>query len=842
MALETYNQKRDFKKTSEPRGKRVRTGTKLRYGMQKHDASRMHFDLRLEWNGVLLSWAVPKGPSMNPADKRLAVRVEDHPVDYLQFEGTIPAEEYGGGTVMLFDLGVWEPLGDVDAGLKKGELKFNLKGKRLEGRFVLVQLKSSESDKNWLLIKERDEFAQDSAGIDRFNTGVLSDHSMEQIAGEAVKSSPKPEPERSKKKKSAKPPVSAALQKRAREPLPFSEVSVNLAKLRASAPASDDWVHEFKYDGYRIVAFLQDGEARLISRSGLDWTDKLSPVADALASWKAPANVVLDGEVVVFDENNHSDFQALQGAIKHKRQADLKYVVFDLLALGDADLRNLPLLERKALLKQALSDGPDGILYSPEVIGNGQALLEQACRQGLEGIISKQAGSTYSGTRSGSWLKIKCAKRELFRIAGYTISEKAAGGFSSLLLAVERDGKLVYAGRTGTGFTEQAKSDLMAKFSSLQVKTPSVDLRGDKRRGEQVVWLKPSLTTEVQFAEWTNDQVLRQASYKGLREDAMPKPETPKREKTSSDKPAAKAAATAKPRAKSAKQGPIGGVTISSPEKLMYPDDQISKGEVAAYYDRIAGIMLPYIKDRPVSLLRSPDGIAGESFYMKHYNPQMPRIEPIDILENDGDAVTYMTIRDKADLIGAVQMSALEFHVWGSRVKTLEKPDWVVFDLDPDEGLDLKTLRQGVTDLHATLDELALESFLKTSGGKGYHVVVPNQPKAGWEQVREFARNVAVLLEHKWPKKYTANMRKAARKGRIYIDWVRNGRGATSVAPYSLRARPGAAISCPIDWENLGHIAPADITIQNFEVHLSPDPWAGFLKVRQSLKETRGRV
>lgn len=833
MALETYKRKRDFTKTSEPEGKVIASQGKLMYSLQKHDASRLHYDLRLEWDGVLLSWAIPKGPSMDPADKRLAVRVEDHPVEYRTFEGTIPKGEYGGGTVLLLDTGTWEPLMPVDKALQKGELKFNLHGKRLKGRFVLIQLKNSEDAKNWLLIKERDEYVLDEAGLDQFTTGVLSGQTMKEIAQANL---PTPDkqipPKRRKASGTLKTLTLKTLLKQGHEELPFNEVQVNLAELREKTPSGDQWLHEIKFDGYRIVAFLENGKPRLMSRNGLNWTSKFTFIATSLAEWLDGTNAVLDGEIVVLDENNRSDFQSLQQAIKDTSSADLKYMVFDLLALGSTDLRELPLRQRKALLNQLMDDAPPDIVYSPEVSGNGPALSAQSCNQGLEGIISKLAESAYLPGRGGNWIKSKCSKRQEFVIVGYTISAKAIGGLSSLLLGYYENKKLVYAGRTGTGFKDRDKSELIAILKPIIIKEPTVDLRGDKRAGEQIVWVKPELVAEVQFAEWTDDHLLRQASYKGLREDKMPKSVS----RETAETPAETAPQPKRSRKAKLAEVKVANVRISSPDKLMFPADTITKAEVAAYYDNVAALMLPHLRSRPVSLFRTPDGIDGEGFFMKHYNAQMPEVQPIEIEENDGDKVTYMSIKSKADLLGAVQMSAIEFHVWGSRVKKLEQPDMLVFDLDPDEGLTLEILRGGVKDLHGLIEELHLEAFLKTSGGKGYHIVVPLTPKAGWEQARDFARNIAEVMAQKWPRKYTANMRKAERKGRIYIDWVRNGRGSTSVAPYSLRARPTAPVSCPIDWDDLGKIAPADVTLKTLELHLKHDPWAGYFDVKQALK------
>lgn len=815
--LEQYNKKRDFNKTLEPEGKLIPPGKELLYSVQKHDASRLHYDLRLEWEGVLLSWAVPKGPSLNPKDKRLAVRVEDHPVDYRTFEGTIPQGEYGGGTVQLFDQGTWEPLRPVDEGLEKGELKFNLHGKRFKGRFVLVQMKNSENDKNWLLIKEKDEFVDPKFNIDNYTTSVESGETMEEIAeNQAI--------EQQHGKESDLPRDTETTELGGR--LPFNKAEVMLARLQSKAPAGEEWANEIKYDGYRMLAFREKETVRLISRNQLDWTAKFPAIAESLATWHNKANFVLDGEIVALDEQGRTDFQSLQGALKNNKNTPLTYMVFDLLALGKTDLRDLPLSNRRALLEKLMVDLPAGISLSPIITGGGTALFEKACFKGLEGIVSKRMDSIYSAGRNGNWVKVKCENRQELVIVGYTKTKKVQGGLSALLLGFFEKGHLIYAGRAGTGFTEDEKADLLRQFKPLIRSEETVDLHGDKRTGEQVIWLKPEMVAEIRFAEKTDDGLLRQASFKGLRADKAAdevkiETEDPMKE------PVKKS--PSKSRSKSKK-----GIELSSPDKVLISPG-ITKAQIADYYSLVMPKMLPMVQSRPVSLFRCPDGTGAECFYMKHYADQIHGINPLPLVENDGDKVTYMSIEDEAGIVGAVQMSTIEFHVWGSRRQTLEKPDWVVFDLDPDEGMDLDPVRGGVKDLVELIDALGLKTRIKTSGGKGYHIVLPIKPAAEWDTVRTFAKRIADLMEAKWPKKYTSNMRKENRKSRIYVDWVRNGRGATSVAPYSLRARENAPVSCPIDFKDLDKIGPRDVTIANINEYLTSDPWRGIEKTTQEL-------
>lgn len=797
MSLKTYDEKRDFEKTSEPKGEKKSSDDQLIFVVQKHDASRLHYDFRLEWEGVLLSWAVPKGPSYNPKDKRLAVMVEDHPYDYKDFEGTIPQGEYGGGTVMLWDEGTWEPQEGEDfaKGLKSGSLKIILYGERLQGKWALVRMKPKpgEEDKNWLLIKERDELAQDVEGMSDFTTSVRTNRTMAEITQEQGVSE-----------------------------LEFYEVQK--ATLKEEVPKGDNWIHELKYDGYRIGAYINHGEVKLLTRNRQDYTKKFPAIVKELEGWDIAA--VIDGEVIV-QVDGKSSFQALQQAIKNKKSVSPSFMVFDLLYDGE-DIRQLPLKERRERLEKILKQHKSKtVQYSRAFSGDPSDLLEQVCAQGMEGIISKRIDKPYTAGRNRDWLKIKCRSSQELVIVGFTQTEKRTRALSALLLGVYEGEDIRYAGRVGTGFTESSAKELHQKLKSLIRKTSPLNDPPKERSDETITWVRPALIAEVDFAEWTEEGLVRQASYKGLRsdkssEEVVQETPSPKKKKVK-----------AKPTSSSKKKSDE-AIELTSPEKKMVSD--YTKEDLANYYAKISQRMLPFVKDRLLSLVRCPEGITGECFYQKNYQDSMSGLESKRITQSDGEEADYIYLSDADGLRQAVQLSTIEFHGWGSRIDALEKPDMIVFDLDPDEGMDLKQVRQGVRDLKQILDQLDLRSFLKTSGGKGYHVVIPLTPQAGWDEVRDFSKNVALAMEQKWPDRYTSNMRKEKRKGKIYVDWVRNGRGATSVAPYSVRARDNAPVSWPIAWEDLSRVAPNDMTIKQALRSRKADPWKDFFSVKQKLK------
>jgi bifunctional non-homologous end joining protein LigD len=808
--LDQYNQKRNFTKTLEPEGITEISQEGLKFVVQHHLARRDHYDFRLEWGGVLLSWAVPKGPSYDTRDKRLAIWVEDHPLEYRNFEGTIPKGEYGGGVVMIWDEGYWEPHGDVDDGLLAGMLKFALKGRRLKGKWALVRLKEKvgETKDNWLLLKEKDEHTKNGAGISKFTTSIRTGRTMREI-------------EEGKGEKFI--------------PNPFNSTGVQLAKLVNTIPKGEDWLFELKYDGYRILAYIEGNSVRLITRNGHDYTKRFWDVAYSLIDWADGRTMVLDGEMVVTDTAGKTDFQALQNYLKNPLAHNLTYIVFDLLALDGEDLRGCRLIDRKKTLEDLMQDVPKNLYYSRHVIGKGKESFRAACEAGLEGIIGKKADSVYSQSRNGSWIKLKCAKRQEFVIGGYTFSDKKARGISSLLLGVYEDRKFVYAGRAGTGLSETDVKDLLDKFAGIKRKEPPFQIAPKARSHEKITWLEPELVAEIQFFQWTKKNLLRQASFKGLRTDK--KPGDIKRE-IADDKiqPDSSALETEKIM-KEKNSITIEGIKITNPDKVIFEDPEITKADVIQYYAKVAGRMLPYISHRILSIVRCPKGISEKCFYKKHPGPGSKGIVTIPISTGDGETGDYFYIENASGLIYEAQMGTLELHTWGSRVEELEKPDIMVFDLDPDEGMDLSTVRQGVWDIKSILSELSLNSYLKTSGGKGYHVVVPLKPAASWDVFYDFARRVALVMEQKWPDRYTSNVRKVKRTNKIFIDWMRNGRGATSIAPYSIRARKGAGVSMPIAWDELDTVAPDGVNMAEALRRLEDkDPWHDFFQNNQQLK------
>ncbi|HOT21498.1 MAG TPA: DNA ligase D, partial [Sedimentibacter sp.] len=795
---------RNFEKTFEPEGKTQSSEESLRFVVQHHLASRDHYDLRLEWNGVLLSWAVPKGPSYNTKDKRLAVQVEDHPLEYRNFEGTIPKGEYGGGVVMIWDEGYWEPHMNVDEGLSEGMLKFSLKGSRLRGRWALIRLKgkAGETQDNWLLLKEKDEYSKDEEGMSEFTTSIRTGRTMAEIEG-------------GQDEKFIKNP--------------FSKADVQLAKLVKAIPEGD-WLYEMKYDGYRILAFVEGNSVRLITRKGNDITKRFFTIASSLIDLAKGRAMVLDGEIVITDESGKTDFQALQNYLKTQNSQNLTYIVFDLLAIDGEDIRGQSLILRKEKLESLLQDAPKNLYYSRHVKGYGKESFAAACEAGMEGIVGKKPDSIYSGKRNDDWIKIKCDKRQEFVIGGYTLSDKRSSGVSSLLLGVYEGEDLIYAGRAGTGISENDMKILESKFEGLKCSKPPFKEVPKTKPNEKITWLEPKLAAEIKFAEWTKDNLLRQASYKGLREDKDTK--DIKREKAEGILPQS----NDEEGRYMEKDLIIEGVKISSPDKIIYNELDITKEEVIRYYSKVADKMLPYVRHRILSIVRCPKGVSQACFYKKHPGPGSKGIITMPVSTGDDETGEYFYIENATGLISEAQMGTLEFHIWGSSVDNLEMPDMMVFDLDPDEGMDLDKVRQGVIDIRSILDELNLKSYLKISGGKGYHVVIPLKPTADWDKFHDFARQVAEVMENKWPERYTSNVRKAKRKGKIFIDWIRNARGATSIAPYSLRARKGAKVSMPIFWEELYTVAPDGINMEDALLRIEKkDPWEDFFQNSQSI-------
>jgi bifunctional non-homologous end joining protein LigD len=868
MPLDRYHEKRSFENSPEPRGKVEASPKGNLYVIQKHAASHLHYDLRLELDGVLKSWAVPRGPSLDPDQKRLAVHVEDHPVEYGSFEGIIPEGEYGGGTVMLWDHGWWEPIGDPREGYAKGDLKFTLHGQKLGGSWVLARMKpkaGEKEDKNWLLIKKRDEAAVSGPGpVEHMNLSVSTGRTMQEIASQA-------EERRDEKAiwHSDSPGEDASLQNPVRgqsaddsnesdtiDPasLPGARpadqpafMHPQLATLVSVSPKGQDWVHEIKYDGYRILCILGDGRARLFSRNGNEWTHRFPEIAEA-ASKIPVGSAILDGEIVVVDPDGRTDFQALQNILQGVGTGRLVYTVFDIPFCAGYDVTQVPLLERKKLLRGLLrlAPGDPRIQHTDYIRGQGELVYQHACRLGLEGVVSKRADSPYVQKRSGNWLKVKCLMKQEFAIGGFSDPGGTRVGFGALLLGYYNpDGSFKYAGRAGTGFTESTLKTLLQRMKELETdKPPFMDPpTGYDAKG--VHWTKPELVAEVEFSAWTDEGILRHPSFKGLREDKNAREvirEAPKDEgpngNPGKDPPAPRRRG---PRAPMPKTGgkKASGVVLSNLDRVLYPEIGITKRELAEYYTDIAEWIMPHLAGRPLTLVRCPEGRGKECFFQKHLGDSASDVlRSIPILEKDGPE--YYSVAENIDgVIALVQMGALEIHVWGSREDKLEQPDMMVFDLDPAPEVEWTDVIRAALLLRERLSDLGLSSFVKTTGGKGLHIVVPLTPDADWDTVKAFSGAVAQSIVRESPGQYIATMSKAKRKGRIFIDYFRNGRGATSVAAYSTRSLPGAPVSTPVAWDELtAKLKSNSYNISNIRRRLAgleKDPWAGYFSVRQQI-------
>jgi bifunctional non-homologous end joining protein LigD len=791
LDIETYNKKRDFAKTSEPRGRKLK-GKGDSFVVQKHEASRLHWDFRLELDGVLKSWAVPKGPSLDPDEKRLAMRTEDHPLDYGGFEGTIPKGEYGGGTVMLWDQGRWapEPSKDPSKTIEEGHLHFTLEGERMKGEWVMFRLKArpGERAEPWMLKKVTDDFADPADGdalVDNCMTSVTTGRTMAEIAaGEDVWRSNRGGQKggRARRKPSKAPP-------------PFEEPQ--LATLVDDVPAGAGWLHEYKYDGYRLLLAVGEGVATAWTRNGKDWSDKFKALVKAAA--KLPAGCLIDGEAVAIGDDGKPSFQLLQSTLKDKQGANLVFYAFDLLIDRGDDIRKLPNIERKERLAALLKGVNPPILYGDHVIGRGEEMFREVCKMGGEGIVSKKASAPYSGTRTRNWLKIKCIQRQEFVIVGWSESDKRLG-FRSLLLAAKEHGKLTYAGKVGTGFNAKLIHEMMGRMEPLATDRAPVEVPRADRKGAH--WIEPKLVAEINFSEFTDDGILRHPSFIALREDKPAKNvvrEVPKHLSAKETKPKrTKGKKQAQPAAEDF------GIEISSPERVIFPELNLTKKDLADYYAAIEPLIMIDAAKRPMTLIRCPGGRTGECFFQKHDKGTFgPHVKQIPIQESDGSVEDYLYFEDIRGLLASVQMGTIEFHGWGSKIDKVEYPDRLVFDLDPDVGLDFEKVKVAAVRLQGLLADLGLKTFPLLSGGKGLHVVAPLDASNDWPTVKSFADRFSRAISEAEPEMFTANIRKVQRKGRIFLDWLRNQRGATAVMPYSARAREGAPVAAPIAWEEL---------------------------------------
>jgi bifunctional non-homologous end joining protein LigD len=844
MALERYRRKRDFAITPEPAG---RVGRKrasgLSFVVQKHAARRLHYDFRLELNGVLLSWAVPKGPSLDPNDKRLAMHVEDHPLEYGEFEGVIPPKQYGAGTVMVWDRGTWVPSDDPDAAYASGHLKFELRGEKLKGAWNLVRSRSGKygDGDGWLLFKEADDHArlgvQAQIADDRPDS-VLSGRTLDEIAAQADRVW---HSNRSVQENVAggaigrrKPPAGIRVDRLAganKAPLP-DIIDPQLATAVKTPPGGANWVHEIKHDGYRMLCRVEGGDVRIVSRSRKDWTADFPAIARAVA--RLPVDSAwLDGEAVVLDAKGRSSFQALQNALSGVAAESVVYFAFDLLYLDGVDLRGVPLRERKRVLRDLLAATPAKIRFSEHFEAPGRDFLANCGALGLEGMVSKRADLPYQSGRSAAWQKIKCKRRQEFVVAGYTDPEGARPGFGALLLGVyESDGRLTYCGRVGTGFDDKTLDALLRKLEPRAQARPAFHNPPTGADARRAHWVEPQLVAQVAFSEWTVDGTLRHPIFEGLRSDKParevvrePIDEALGREPQASPaqpRPATRVRGST-PRGSDA----ISGVTLTNPDKLFYAEPKLTKRDLARYYATVGEWMLPHLRARPLTLVRCPNGWNAKCFYQKNADDGMH--EAISRVKVDGGASVYLMAESVSAIVALMQMGALEIHPWGSRAGALQYPDRIVLDLDPDESLPWTAFTQSVAVVRALVENLGLVPYLKTTGGKGLHVVVPIEPGLGWNDVKGFAKAIAEFLERGFPDRFTSKLLKASRGGRTFIDYLRNAEGATAIAAYSLRAKASAPVATPIDWDEIAR----DVRFAHFNAQTVPkrlarrkrDPW-----------------
>lgn len=783
--LKEYNKKRDFTKTKEPAGKIARRKSKkLSFVVQEHHASHLHWDLRLELGGVLKSWAVPKGPSMDPSDKRLAVQTEDHPMKYRTFEGTIPKGEYGGGEMFIWDSGTWEPLeetGDPSEAIEKGQIKFNLHGKKLKGSFVLVRtnFRGSSTKKNWLLIKHKED----------------------------TKSAPA-----KKKSRSSRPRLSG------KDPWP-DFIPPQLPRLVTNPPEDEgNWMHEMKFDGYRIQTHLKNGIGSFWSRNALEWSTSFPHLLHNMESLPV-TNAIFDGEVVALDKEGKSNFQGLQNSLKSKKDLGLTYYIFDLMYLDGKDLRSLPLMERKKLLKEVLKGAPKNIVYSEHFDTDPKEFFQVSCEHQLEGIVCKNGDSPYRSGRSDLWVKVKCTARQEFVIGGWTNPQGGRTDVGALLLGVYEGNDLRYAGRVGTGFDRETLKYLKKILKPLEQKESPFDVNSPKGKNTETHWVQPEKVCEVSFSQWTEDGILRHPVFVGLRED--------------------------KPAEDILMEKPKSTFEVSSPEKILFKKEGKTKQDVANFYAAVAKTMLPYLKDRPLSLVRCPNGSEGTCFFQKHFTGKIPEsFHTFPVKEGNGEGI-YVSIDSPQGLRELVQLNAFEIHAWNCQKDNYMFPDQIVMDFDPGPGVPWKEVVEAAFELKEMLEDLELKSFVKLTGGKGLHVHIPVMPLYDWDQIKSFSQSLALELVARNPKKYVANMAKKLRTKKIFVDYLRNGYGATAVVPYSLRARALSAVALPVEWTELRRIKdPQEFTMDKALRKIKSrkkDPWAEMLKLKQRISILKGK-
>jgi bifunctional non-homologous end joining protein LigD len=830
MSLQEYRRKRRFGETPEPDDERRGAAARRPiFVVQLHHASSRHYDFRLEADGVLKSWAVPKGPSLRVGEKRLAVEVEDHPLSYATFEGDIPEGHYGAGHVDVYDHGTWACDGDPLESIAAGKVDFVLHGGKLKGGWKLVRTTMKGKQHQWLLIKRDDQGARDADADALLEEAVPPKRAANKRNSTATSAPNKPSVRRNADARWAKRAL--ALEHARSKPYPH-DFKPQLTDHRTSAPDGEAWLHEIKWDGYRLLADVRDGVVALRSRNGLNWTDDFPEVVQAIAALPV-TDLRLDGELVVLDAQGRSDFTALQKVIDGTAKQPLRYVVFDMPGVAGVDISRSPLLARKALLKELLGDVPGTLAYSDHVLDHGPAVFDASGTAGFEGIISKRVDAQYVNARSPSWVKIKHENTDEFVVVGYTDPKGSRSGFGSLLMATPDKDALRYVGRVGTGFDDAKLAAMHRQLKALNTDKAAVELPSHVPfKAGSVHWVKPTLVAEIAFRGWAKEGLLRQASFKRLRED-----------KTATDLGAASPGKAAKPTKVAAKatasDHAADGVSISHPERVVFAKAKLTKGDVADYYRQMARWILPEVAQRPLSLLRCPDGVDKQCFFQKHHGTGLGDAVKAIPLEQKSGREDYLYIEDVEGLLQLVQMNTLELHPWGATVADPEHPDRLVFDLDPGEGVTWTSIKAAAREVRARLQEVGLESFVRLSGGKGVHVVVPLTPKADWAQAKDFCEAFAQAMAEHAPDRYVATMSKAKRTGVIFIDWLRNARGATSVSSWSLRARPSAGVAVPLRWEELGRIASADAfplpkALQRAK-RLKQDPWEGIDQFKQVL-------
>jgi len=781
--LEKYNAKRDFEKTREPKGAGTKKHKAPIFVVQKHAATRLHWDFRLELDGVLKSWAVTNEPVADPSVKRLAVRVEDHPLSYATFAGDIPKGQYGGGHVDIWDNGTWQSDGDPHQGLKKGKLSFTLQGGRMKGHWNLVRMRQEGKRENWLLIKGRDEEAVDAPNITKKSRSVPK----AVLTGSRKKSAIKYEPE--------------------------------LAFRVDAPPEGKEWLHEIKYDGYRALVHLRQGKVTIVTRNGLDWTERFPGIVKAAEKLKIKS-AALDGEIVVYKENGISDFSLLQQTLSGDINKPMTFIAFDLLELDGKDCKSLPLIERKKKLQKIISAKlKPAIVFSEHVLGQGGKFFKAAQKLHVEGIVSKNSAAKYIGGRNKNWLKVKIEQEEEFVIGGLLHRSDNNSRVGAVLLGQFENGELVYKGKSGTGFPEAVSDDLMAKAKKLKRKS-SPFTAGPKLKDKNADWLEPELVCMIQYTELTPDGAVRHGVFKGLRED----------------KPASEVKPEKITKINSSDTA-FAGIPITHPDRIVYPEQGYTKQDVAAYYDRMADHLLPYLKGRPVSIIRCPDGLVKKCFFQRHVSGKSAEYITQLPVKDTESGEPYFSIDSKKALLSLVQFGAIEFHPWGSKAPHFDKADRLIFDLDPDPKIDFPSIKASAFLIRNRLKKMGLESFVKTTGGKGLHVIAPIQPKYGWDDIKAFAKQFVQSLEQEYPAAFTTNTLKAQRKGKIFLDYLRNDETSTAVAPFSLRARAGAPVAMPLTWEQLkkAKIMP-QFTLEAKLPRSYQDLWQEMAKIKQQLK------